>query len=45
MSNIKDKKFKGIKESDLIVSFKVNRSKTIRIPVDYFLSVAPLRIH
>lgn len=45
MSKIVDNKFKAIDEKDLIVSFRVNRNKMVKIPIDYFISVAPLRIH
>ncbi|MCO4784156.1 MAG: hypothetical protein KC646_17660 [Candidatus Cloacimonetes bacterium] len=45
MSNIKENKFSGINEKDLIVSFRLNRKDTIKIPLDYFITVAPLRIH
>lgn len=45
MTNLKEHKFSGIKDKDLIVSFRLNRKDTIKIPLDYFISVAPLRIH
>ena len=45
MSKINDSKFNGVNEKDLVVSFRLNRTETIKIPIDYFLSVAPLRIH